>query len=215
MTIEKSQNPNTLTGADRQEWQRLQNPPFQPKPEVTRSSGPLGGGSSTQTGGLGSDSGDRFPGNGGSSGPGLAEGVFAMFGGAGEKMAEMANWVVQRFPPLRAGIEFGEDLVEAGWRTRLFFSIPTALAGAGAASGHALWPWAGELLASIAGSSAPIVALGLGAVLGWLLPTVLGLVLAFGLFLVGLAIGLALVGGVLGLLYLGIAAIAHWPPFSG
>jgi len=131
-------------------------------------------------------------------------------------LAEMSNWFVVHIWPLKISAKLGEWIAGTDWKVRL----PVALLGAFLSAGlltnpgelPASWLWAQAALVEIAGEYAVLLALGLGALAGWLSFDVAGYLLIFAVYLIGLALGLAVTAFVLGLAYTVIAAIAGWPP---
>ena len=139
-------------------------------------------------------------------------------GGPGilDSLAEMSNWFVVHIWPLKISAKLGEWIAGTGWKVRL----PVVLLGAFLSAGlmtdpgelPAAWLWVQAALVEIAGDYALLLALGVGALAGWLSFDGAGYLLIFAVYLIGLALGLVLIAFVLGLTYTVIAAIAGWPP---
>lgn len=157
----------------------------------------------------------------------------ASFGGAGrapsarggsaiDEMADgfgaLTDWVIKHVWPLGALLEVGRRMVKAKWQTRIWLAGFGAVFGLGSLTSPAgtepLWRWGGEIVTALAGADAFVLPLAVGAVAGWFLPDIAGMILGLSSGLVAAAIALALVALVVYLGYLLLAAFAGWPPFE-
>ena len=187
MPVDPTKPATFYTGHDRQEWQRLQPKPA-PAPKTTP----------PRTSPAPSYPTVRYPvtvrdpvpasprHSPGSSPPSHARPpVFhnpAIGVGSNEaltqKFSEIAAETVGHVWPLKAATELGERIAGARPKVRIWLAVLCAVAAAGIA---AVAGWTGLVL---------LLALAGGGAVGWALPTVLGLLLAFTAQLTGLVIGI-------------------------
>lgn len=136
----------------------------------------------------------------------------------GEALGGLGVWMMRHLWPLAATERAGRRLMAMGWKVRLPSAALGALLGLGLTTSSggapAAWPAAQAALAGVAGESAAVVAVGVGALVGWVAAPGLGATLILAAALTGLALGLAVCALVLGLGYAIIATAAGWPPFE-
>jgi hypothetical protein len=118
-------------------------------------------------------------------------------------------WCVQHIWPLRMLNQAGKRMAELTWRARLstmlvgapVFAILTAPGDEPAA-----WPWFAGLLEGKAGELAVLVSLGIGALVGWCILPIAGVLLIITAHLAGMAIVVALIAGLCWVAYLVVMA---------
>jgi hypothetical protein len=183
--------------------------------QVSSPTFPASGGGGAYDGGVSArgSSGARWTGGGGGGGGG--EGALEALGGG---LANISEWFVERVWPLRMVGTLGTWIAGTGWKTRLPVVVLGAYLGGGlltgVVAGAAAWPWGAAALAGLAGPQAIWIALGLGALAGWVAVPLAGAVLVLAVHLVGLALGLGAIGLVVAAVYAVVAAFAGWPPFD-
>lgn len=187
MEVDPTRPGNMYTGADFQKWQMLQRPTKSPDPppnstsSVVVSPTPFFPASYRPV-----TLGDGLPGPPPYRGSNRAGAGVAVGGGVGiaaalgQKSGDLAQRVVEYVWPLKACIRLGENMVNAKPWVRFWTAVLCALVGVGLAAGAG---WNGSAL---------FMALAIGGILGWLLPTLVGSLLAFGAYLTGFVIGLSL-----------------------
>jgi hypothetical protein len=193
--------PNDYKGWEHQEWQRLHEQLKKPPPPAP-SGGSAWGGSSSPVDSSGSSAGasDFSSPGGGGGGPGVAAGIVggvAKVGSAlGEQSFKSAHGLVNRVSPLRGLVKVGERIAGAGTIVKLICAIPCALIAAGVAAGYGE---AGILV---------WLALGGGAIVGWYLPSIVGMLIVLGVHLTALALIVAAIAALVVLAYVLIKAAA-------
>jgi len=196
MAVDPTKPQSMYKGHDHQEWQRLQPQLKIPKDQPIRFSGswtpraPSLGPGPGYPGGLGGD----LPAAAAIRRRGDSPGLVATLG---EKSAGLGSAVVEHVWPLKACVRLGERMVDAGRWWRLAAALPCALVAGGLAAGHG------------AQGALVVAALAVGAGVGWMVPTLLGALLALAAHLTGIAIGLGLIAGAIGLAYLAVTSIGH------
>lgn len=157
---------------------------------------------------------DADGGSGGSGGAGKGDGTRR-----GHGIADLGQWCVTHLWPLNMADKLGQSLRDVGWKVKAPLALLGAILGAGlmnqGSGAVGSWAdWARMTLMQVAGESAGLVAVCLGALVGWLLPSIIGGLMMASAQLVGVGIALAIVAAVLGIIYVIIASIQGWPPFA-
>lgn len=131
----------------------------------------------------------------------------------------LSQWWVNQLWPLKIVNTVGVRIRNSGWKVKVPFALLGALLalgimaqGSGSSDG-----WTSSirlLLFQIAGDSAEVVALCLGAFLGWMFLSIIGGLLAVFTELLGGLIGLAVIAVIVLVIYGIIASFQGWPPFN-
>jgi hypothetical protein len=147
---------------------------------------------------------------GGAAGGQVRSGGGAAGGGILDGLVELTDWLIRHVWPLNWLMKLGARLADTGWNWKL--NIPLALLGGLflpelIAGPDGLWPGAAHLAGEIAGGHATLALFGAGALSGWVLIPLVGMLVVLTIGLIGFALSLALVAG---LLYLGWLVLSAW-----
>jgi hypothetical protein len=151
----------------------------------------------------------------GPSGPRVSRGP-GVLNSIGEGLGDLTEWMVEHVWPLRVANSFAEWCKGMGWKARL----PLAVLGAVTSAGLFLSPDAATqtspqvLIADLAGEYALVVTVGLGALAGWAVPTIIALLVVLATYLVGLSMALVVVACGLALAYSVVAWAVGWPSLA-
>ncbi len=130
-----------------------------------------------------------------------------------DHLVGLGMWWVEKIWPLRIFSNWGQQLLTVGWKMKLLLSLGGAAVGVSLFVQN-LHPFGLEIrapLLEVAGESAGLWALGLGAIGGWLLPPVLGAFMTLSNRLLALGIGLLITVVGLAVVYSLIALFTGWP----
>lgn len=125
-------------------------------------------------------------------------------GNFGTSIFASGEWLVQHILPLRIMESAGARLLNAGKTLRIVCMMVVAVVFVSLIvpdNGSVGWPWAHTFLTEITGDMAIFVSIAIGALMGWIMPTVAGVLLILTAHLTGLAIILLLIVGLIWLAY--------------